>query len=353
VKAGEEVVFFPTLGRAVEGDRWRVMVHGWIYQRLEISRLRRAGLDVVKRLVGLRVRMGELEKPMFRRRLGAFLADNERGRRIVVRLGERVFRLRNSSASGHFKGEILLEGTEVEKVREAGGWGGRAGWGGWARFRAVLPAGDGREFAGRVMLLEREGVSVISDIDDTIKVTEVLQRRRMLRNTFLTEFGSVPGMAGVYAAWARDGAAFHYVSGSPWHLYPFLEEFLGVQGFPPGSFHLRDFRLMGLDLRTAFRSAARVKRRHIEGLLAMFPGRRFVLVGDSGEGDAKMYAGLARQYPERTVAIYIRNVTDEAHGHPRWRKEFVGVAAKKWQVFDSAEELSDAYESGGREQGGS
>ena len=52
---------------------------------------------------------------------------------------------------------------------------------------------------------------VISDIDDTVKITEVRDRHAMLRNTFLREFQPVPGMADFYQTLARsNGAAFHY-----------------------------------------------------------------------------------------------------------------------------------------------
>ena len=39
---------------------------------------------------------------------------------------------------------------------------------------AALPAGDGRRFAGRVQLVGRQGLSVISDVDDTVKDSNVL-----------------------------------------------------------------------------------------------------------------------------------------------------------------------------------
>ncbi len=68
--------------------------------------------------------------------------------------------------------------------------------------RAVdrLDAGlGGRRFAGRAQWIGDEGLCVVSDIDDTIKHTQVRQRREMLLNTFAREFTAVPGMA----AWTR------------------------------------------------------------------------------------------------------------------------------------------------------
>ncbi|MDZ4752922.1 MAG: phosphatase domain-containing protein [Phycisphaerae bacterium] len=50
---------------------------------------------------------------------------------------------------------------------------------------------------------------------DTIKVSEVLNRDRLLAHTFLEPFTAFKGMADVYAMWSARGAVFHYVSSSP------------------------------------------------------------------------------------------------------------------------------------------
>jgi phosphatidate phosphatase APP1 len=51
-------------------------------------------------------------------------------------------------------------------------------------------------------------------------------------------------MADLYQRWAeQSNVVFHYVSGSPWQLYPSLSDFVLRAGFPPGIFHLRQFRL--------------------------------------------------------------------------------------------------------------
>ena len=57
---------------------------------------------------------------------------------------------------------------------------------------------------------------MVTDIDDTIKTTEILKgRAAVLRNTFLKAFEAVPGMRDRYAAYG-DGVDFHYVLGAPW-----------------------------------------------------------------------------------------------------------------------------------------
>ena len=65
----------------------------------------------------------------------------------------------------------------------------------------MLRNGDQRVFIGDVSLFGKAGMTVISDIDDTIKITQVRDRRAALRNTFLEPFAPVPGMAKVYSGW--------------------------------------------------------------------------------------------------------------------------------------------------------
>ena len=54
--------------------------------------------------------------------------------------------------------------------------------------------GDNRDvWDGKIHLLERTGLSVISDIDDTIKISEVLDKFRLVANTFIHGFRVVEG----------------------------------------------------------------------------------------------------------------------------------------------------------------
>src|SRR6185295_2069331 len=96
---------------------------------------------------------------------------------------------------------------------------------------------------GQAYLLPPTGESVISDIDDTLKHSQVACKKTLLANTFLRPYETIPGMAGVFRDWWAEGAAFHYVSSSPWQLYEHLAAHLADEGFPTGSFHLRHFRL--------------------------------------------------------------------------------------------------------------
>ena len=210
-----------------------------------------------------------------------------------------------------------------------------------APFAAELRPDDTRTFSGAIFPLEAEGVSVISDIDDTIKITEVRNKEATLRNTFLREFQAVPGMADFYQALARsNGAAFHYISASPWQLYEPLAALVTTNGFPAGTFELKEFRWKSRKFFSLFASPEKYKPGVIEPLLKQFPQRKFILIGDSGERDPEIYGALARKFPEQITQIYIRDVTDEAAESERYKKAFQAVPRANWQIFRAPTELS-------------
>jgi phosphatidate phosphatase APP1 len=87
-----------------------------------------------------------------------------------------------------------------------------------------------------------------------------------------------------------------------------LCDFFGRAGLPAGSMHLKLFRLKDSTPLGRLPSRKRSKRRTIERILADFPRRRFVLVGDSGELDPEVYATVTRRNPEQVQAVLIRQV---------------------------------------------
>lgn len=327
IKIDEEVLLFPGFGVEAEPG-WIAHVHGWIFEP-ERDGTVLAGLERLL-LARLEVPKAEFDPVRFRERTRLFFVDNERSKEISIDVSGRNVTLAPSEANGHFEDQIALE----ESGRTAGES---------IDFRVRTRPGDSRVFSGQIQLIGRRGISVVSDIDDTIKDSNVLVRRELIANTFGREFRAVPGMADLYQGWAtQSNAVFHYVSGSPWQLHPSLSDFAQRAGFPPGTFHLRQFRLKDksavefLENRTL-----EFKLDVIDRLMRLFPERRFVLVGDSGEKDPEVYAVLARRFPGQVGAILIRDVRGETLDSPRFVKLFEGLANVDRRVFHSTSELAD------------
>jgi hypothetical protein len=179
-----------------------------------------------------------------------------------------------------------------------------------------------------------EGVSLISDIDDTIKISNVLDKKALIKNTFLNEFKATEGIKKIFNFAINDlnATAFHYVSSSPAQLYPPLKEFLDKEGFPKGSFHLRDTTDLSDFLADKKVSMAH-KTTEIEKLFNAYPKRKFILTGDDGENDPEIYAALKRQYPDKVLLIIIRNVMPISENKARFDVTFQGIDKEKIIFF--------------------
>lgn len=155
---------------------------------------------------------------------------------------------------------------------------------------------------------------VISDIDDTVVKTDATSVLRMAKNVFLSNAHTrvpFPGVAPFYRA-LQQGAGespfnpIFYVSSSPWNLHDTLTEFLMVQKIPLGPLMLRDWGVSAQE--TLPTGHASHKLEAIRRILDLFPALPFILIGDSGQEDPEIYHRVVRDYPDRIMAVYIRNV---------------------------------------------
>ncbi|MEX0886833.1 MAG: phosphatase domain-containing protein [Phycisphaeraceae bacterium] len=318
IDADEQVLFFPTSAALSEdGDVWIVPIHGWIFEQEEDSLWRWGLMEVLEEEVA--EPRDDAEEARFTRRGRRFLVDNEGGQRVEVRVGGETFELAPSAPNGHFHGSVRVLRDAVHAAD------------GWLVYEAVTRPWDERTFQGEVQLLEPRGVSVISDIDDTIKVSEVAHRQRLLRRTFLEPYEAVPGMAAIYRRWAEQGAAFHYITATPWQLHEPVATWMRDAGFPRGSFHMKLFRWRDETIANLFIDAEVVKAAAVAELLERYPGRRFILVGDDGEDDPELYARLAREHPDQVEHIFIRHTG--AHEPGRTWPPLEALPADRWTVF--------------------
>ncbi|KAF2689203.1 hypothetical protein K458DRAFT_329424 [Lentithecium fluviatile CBS 122367] len=175
-------------------------------------------------------------------------------------------------------------------------------------------ASDKLSATEEVMITESSGISVISDIDDTIKHSAISSgAREIFRNAFIRDLGdlTIDGVREWYNKMAELGVKFHYVSNSPWQLYPVIAKYFSLAGLPPGSFHLKQYSGM---LQGIFEPVAERKKSTLDKIARDFPERRFILIGDSGEADLEVYTDFVLENPGRVVAVFIRDVTTTEGG---------------------------------------
>ncbi|KAJ7228401.1 hypothetical protein GGX14DRAFT_612677 [Mycena pura] len=89
---------------------------------------------------------------------------------------------------------------------------------------------DSRNINFTVFPSSSDGFGVISDIDDTVKVSHTLDKLQLAKATLLDNPVPVTNMPAVYSALAKslNSPQFIYVSGSPFQLYPFLRDFIAT-----------------------------------------------------------------------------------------------------------------------------
>ncbi|KAI1849728.1 hypothetical protein JX266_004677 [Neoarthrinium moseri] len=201
-----------------------------------------------------------------------------------------------------------------------------------------------------IQIIEPKGISLISDIDDTIKHSSIsMGAKEIFRNTFIRDLGdlTVPGVREWYGNLHGLGVRIHYCSNSPWQLFPVIASYFKLAGLPPGSIHLKQYSGM---LQGIFEPVAERKKGTLEKIMHDFPERRFVLVGDSGEADLEVYTEIAVANPGRIVAIFIRDVTtpeqagyfDSGYGGVNGRDErrAPGARGKPGSRSDSSDDKS-------------
>jgi phosphatidate phosphatase APP1 len=175
------------------------------------------------------------------------------------------------------------------------------------------------------------GVTVISDIDDTIKDTHVKLGGSHVANPTIVLDGFRPwypvaGMAALYrhkwGPFSQDRArrTITYVSSGPCRYGRRLERSIQKWELPTGPILLREGGII---------APHDYKTKAIHPIIKNSPGHHFILVGDSGEFDPECYGELAREFPRQIDEIYIRNISQDTQERYDWA--FRGIAKRKVQ----------------------
>jgi phosphatidate phosphatase APP1 len=320
---GEEVIIFPSVATWSPRDKaWTADIEGWIYDPEHDSRRRAMLLKLLEKKLGLGA--DDSRKPSFRQRARQFLVD-EKSRSIRLQVGDVELPPVLSDSTGHFQARVKLPNLSPNV---------------WVPVISLPSAKNPTSYKSQLRTATGLGLGVISDIDDTMKITGVGNRRSLLANTFLKPFATVPGMSLLFRRWAEQdpNTVFFYVSASPWQLYKDLADFFGAQGFPMGLFSLKRFRWKDRSFFDLFQAPETYKVPVIESILQRFPGREFILVGDVTERDPEIYAKLARQNPQQIKHIYIRRPADYS-APQRFEVAFKDLEPSRWTIFSDPSEI--------------
>lgn len=155
-------------------------------------------------------------------------------------------------------------------------------------------------------------IGVISDIDDTMIVTGA---HSLLQNLWTSLTGNVetrkvfPDAVHLIETLCQDGRnPVFFVSSSPWNFHGFLMQVFNRAGLPKAPMFLRDYGIS----RTQFITGTHGdhKGESIDTILAAEPDLPFVLIGDTGQHDAQIYAVAAARHPGRIAHVVLRQARD-------------------------------------------
>lgn len=324
LKDNQHVMFLPDIAYQQDDGHLVASIQAWVYEKQ-----RRPGLTQLLALF-LGIDLASLtvsERQKFYERTQLFRVDSAHGKQLLVSdPTDKRHSLPRTKRSGRTNNllnidQLELEGNKNQKIV--------------FQLKGIgKPADHNKPI---VYFAPKNGLSIISDIDDTIKETQVGKTKRVLINTFLEEFLPIDGMSEWYNDLANnENIAFHYVSSSPMQLYPLLQEFMTHAGYPEGSIHLRETtRWTEIMPRTT-------KRLHkplaIERLVKAYPNRHFILIGDSAEHDPIIYANFMRQYHQQIIGICIRDVSSDTT-LKNYHKIFADIAQNQWLVSNCVEKM--------------
>ena len=217
---------------------------------------------------------------------------------VTVRLDKREWRA-TTDAEGYF--HVVATGIETTP--------------GWKTISAHTT--DAKGEAGLLVVPTSNVHGIISDVDDTIQVTEVNSTRRMLANTLMMnplQRQAVPGVVEFYRSLARanpqpESAPIFFVSASPRQLHESITAFLDHNQFPKGVLITK--RVTNDSTSEPLRDQFAYKTAKIEEIFKSAPNIRYTLIGDDGEQDPEIFAALRERFPDRIKAIWIRHVNPD------------------------------------------
>ena len=226
---------------------------------------------------------------------------------------------------------------------------------GWHDVTFAITSEPGYCAQGQLIVVDPDTrLGIVSDIDDTIihtgltRLVETIRTSLFVHEHDRTEIAGASELYRAFVAGADGRAQFFYVSTGAWNLYPVVKRFLVRHDFPEGPVVMTDWGPGGGWL---FREAsAAFKTREITELLDEHPHLTWVLIGDSGQDDPEAYAAVARAYPKRVHAVYIRDVPPKSPFRTDRVRQFAAeledMGVRMLLVPDSAATAADARDLG-------
>lgn len=178
---------------------------------------------------------------------------------------------------------------------------------------------------------------LVSDVDDTIKVSNVLDKDSTAANVLMLKNAFI-GMPELYAEISKINgmSAVKYLSNAPKKgMAKIHQKFLEINNFPDGELVARSF----WDLR----SGNKHKIESIKKFISVYKPTKLILIGDNGEADSVVYSTITKKHSQIGALTYIR----QAYSSLGYNKNFSQPLLEGQIPFASSLDISvDLYKRG-------
>ncbi|KAL0946118.1 hypothetical protein HGRIS_012383 [Hohenbuehelia grisea] len=204
------------------------------------------------------------------------------------------------------------------------------------RTKGLFGSGSTRTFENTIF--------ASSHIDDTVKVTGTLDKKKLIQTTLIDDPEPVAGMPEVYASLKKSlttssPPTFVYVSGSPFQLYPFLRSFISDKfSESKGPILLQNLTITDIPSVINFANSDGIqayKLSMIERLHGFYSKKKFLTIGDSTQKDPETYGDAFRKFGGDFVAcIWIRKVDGGDNSDQRFETAFKAVPKERFRLYE-------------------
>ncbi|KAG9245274.1 hypothetical protein BJ878DRAFT_479393 [Calycina marina] len=195
-------------------------------------------------------------------------------------------------------------------------------------------------------LVPPTGLTIISDIDDILRITKIYEPAQGLLNSFAKAFVPWMDMPTIYANWSSSlpDTHFHYLTTTPEQVTRNYMDFI-YKTYPGGSFDTRPLNFSDVSATLSIRKFL------LDKIFETYPQRKFILVADTSNSDVmKDYPAMVTDYPNQVQCIFLRNTssTDSGDKFPYDTSGFEGINQNMYMFFNVPDDLNDLDISNGQ-----
>ncbi|KAI9812567.1 MAG: hypothetical protein M1827_004556 [Pycnora praestabilis] len=154
-------------------------------------------------------------------------------------------------------------------------------------------------------LVPPTGMTIVSDIDDILRITQIYEPTDGLLNSFAKPYVPWMNMPDIYANWSRSlpDFHFHYLTTTPEQVTRNYMDFI-YKTYPGGSFDTRPLNFSDVTATLSIRKFL------LEKVFQTFPDRKFILIADTSNSDVmRDYPAMVTEFPNQVQCIFLRNTT--------------------------------------------